>query len=169
VADLCTDWEAAAQPAVEAGIRVVYLRIGVVMSMGGGALAQMLPVFGLGLGGRLGSGRQHVSWVSLDDVVGLAHHALMTDLHGVVNATAPQSVTAAEQARILGAVLRRPAVLPVPAGAISLLLGEMGRELVLASARVHPVRALESGFTFIHPDLESGLRSALGRWRQPGS
>ena len=164
VADLCADWEAAAQPAVEAGIRVVYLRIGVVMDTGGGALAQMLPVFRLGLGGRLGSGSQHVSWVSLDDVVGLVHHALMTDLHGVVNATAPQSVTAAEQARILGTVMRRPAVLPVSAGAVSMVFGEMGRELVLASARVRPARALESGFTFLHPDLESGLRSALGLW-----
>jgi uncharacterized protein (TIGR01777 family) len=164
LAELCADWEAAAQPAVEAGIRVVHLRIGVVMSASGGALPKMRAPFLAGVGGPLGSGRQHVSWIALDDLVGLAHHALMTDLVGVVNATAPQPVTAAEQARTLGAVLHRPALIPVPAFALELLFGEMGRELLLAGARVLPQRALDAGFEFLHPNLESALRGELGKW-----
>lgn len=165
LADVVRHWEAAAQPAVDAGIRTVLLRTGIVQSPDGGSLRLQLPLFKAGFGGRLGSGRQWVSWITLDDLVGLVQHALATDgLAGPLNGTAPEPVTNAEHARVLGRVLSRPAVVPVPSFGPALLLGaEASRETAFASQRVLPERALASGFRFRHPDLESGLRHILGR------
>lgn len=161
--DVCRGWEAATRPASGAGTRVVNLRIGVVLSGRGGALKRMLPPFRLGLGGPLGNGRQFVSWISLDDVIGAIHFALLRgDVEGPVNATAPSPVTNAEFTRRLATVLRRPAVLPAPAFALRLLLGEMGDALLLASSRILPRRLEEAGFEFAHRDVESALRHELG-------
>lgn len=164
LSEVCQVWEQATAAADAAGIRVVHLRTGIVQSPGGGALAKQLSLFRLGAGGRLGSGHQYLSWISLHDEVGAILHALaQPSLRGPLNATAPAPVTNAEHARILGRVLGRPAVLPVPAAALSLLLGtEMAREMLLSSQRVWP-RVLEStGYRFRHPELEGALRDALG-------
>jgi hypothetical protein len=158
------EWEAATEPARAAGIRVVLLRFGIVLSPAGGALARMLPPFRLGLGGPLGSGRQYMSWVAIDDILGAIHHALMTEaLDGPVNATAPNPVTGRAFATALGRVLGRPAMVPVPAPALRLAFGEMADVAVLASARVLPARLQESGYAFRYPDLEGALRFVLGR------
>ncbi|MEW6758343.1 MAG: TIGR01777 family oxidoreductase [Acidobacteriota bacterium] len=163
LSEVCRDWEAAAEPAREAGIRVAHARIGVVLSAAGGALPKMLPPFLAGLGGHVGSGRQFMSWISLDDLVGLLHHLLFSGMDGPVHATAPSPVTSRDFARILGKVLRRPAVLPLPGFAVRALFGEMGEALLLSGARVLPKRALEDGFRFQTPDLETALRVELGR------
>ncbi|HKQ61280.1 MAG TPA: TIGR01777 family oxidoreductase, partial [Candidatus Polarisedimenticolaceae bacterium] len=163
LADVCQAWEQASEPAERAGIRVVRLRIGVVLSGRGGALARMLPPFRLGLGGRIGDGRQVMSWIALDDLVGAIHFALYrAELHGAVNATAPEPVTNAEFAATLGRVLRRPAVVPLPAVVVRGLLGEMGQELLLSGAHVVPGRLEAAGFRFLRPGLESALRHELG-------
>ncbi len=169
LADVVRDWEAAADPAREAGIRTAHVRIGIVQDPAGGALGKVLPLFRLGLGGRLGSGRQWWSWVSRDDVVGILHHALTTpEVEGPINATAPEPVTNAEWTRVLGRVLGRPTVLPVPAlGPKVLLGGELAQELLFTSARVRPRRAEETGYVFRHPDLEGALRFLLGRDQAP--
>jgi hypothetical protein len=165
LADLSQQWEAAADPAVRAGIRVVHLRLGPVMSAGGGALAPVLRLFKTGLGGRLGSGRQPWSWIGIDDVAGAFHHALQTStLWGPVNATAPRPVSNAEFTALLARVLSRPAILPAPAFALRLALGrEMAEELLLTGSRVIPDRLLASGYQFRHVDLEAALRHVLGR------
>lgn len=164
LAEVCREWEAACQPARDAGIRVVNIRIGVVLSPAGGALAKMLTPFKLGGGGPIGNGRQVWSWISIDDLVGSLHHALVNeDLVGPVNAVAPAPVTNAEFTRTLGRVLRRPAVVPLPKFAARLALGEMADELLLASARVRPRQLEESGYRFDHPELEGALRHLLGR------
>jgi uncharacterized protein (TIGR01777 family) len=169
LADTCREWEAAAEPAESAGVRLVRLRIGVVLAAAGGALARMVPPFLLGLGGRLGSGRQYMSWISLDDLVGLIHFLLQTDgVRGAVNAVAPAPLPNAEFVQVLGTVLRRPALLPLPGAAIGLLMGEMGRALLLEGARVLPRRALDAGFRFRHPSLEQALRFELGRFDPSG-
>ncbi len=163
LADLCRDWERAAEPAARRGIRVVHLRFGVVLSKLGGALPRMLTPFRLGLGGRVGTGRQWMSWVALEDVLGAVHFALVHDtMAGAVNVVAPSAVTNGEFARVLGRVLRRPALLPVPAAVLKLVLGEMADELLLAGQRVIPRRLQEAGFRFRHPDLEEALRFELG-------
>lgn len=165
LADVCRDWEAATEPARRAGVRVALPRFGVVLSPAGGALAKMLPVFRAGLGGPLGSGRQWMSWISLEDTIGALHHALLTDeLDGAFNVTGPAPVTNAEFTITLGRVLRRPAVLPVPAAALRLIFGRMADETILASLRVLPERLLASGYRFEHPTLESALRFELGRF-----
>jgi len=162
LADLCRDWEAAAQPAEQAGIRVVHLRFGVVLSADGGALGKMLPLFRLGIGGRLGSGRQWMSWVSLDDVVAAILFCMDTPgLAGAVNVTAPEPVTNAEFTRALGRAVHRPAVLPAPEFALRLAVGEMADEALLSSARVLPARLGEAGFRFAYPDLNAALSAAL--------
>jgi len=162
LAEVCEEWERAAAPARDAGVRVVHLRIGVVLSTAGGALARMLPLFRLGLGGRLGSGRQWVSWITLDDLVRVIRHALSTEsLEGPANAVAPRPVTNRELTRTLGRVLSRPAILPAPAFALRLALGRMADELLLASARVEPHALLESDFEHDHPKLEDALRHVL--------
>jgi hypothetical protein len=164
LADLARDWEAATATAIARGIRVVNLRIGVVLSAQGGALATLLTPFRLGLGGIVGDGTQWMSWIALDDVIGAIHHILATDtLRGPVNAVAPAPVTNAEFTRTLGRVLGRPTLLPLPAFAARLALGEMADELLLTSQRVLPARLESSGYSFRHPTLESALRAALGR------
>ena len=162
--DVCRAWEEAAAPARAAGVRVVHLRIGIVLTTAGGALRQMLPPFRFGLGGPIGSGRQYMSWVTLDDVLGGVLHVLRTaDLDGPVNMVAPEPATNAEFTRTLGRVLRRPAFLPVPAFGARLAFGEMADALLLASARVEPARLRENGFAFGYPALEGALRHVLDR------
>jgi uncharacterized protein (TIGR01777 family) len=162
--EVCTAWEAATAPAWDAGIRVVNLRIGIVLTPAAGALAKMLPPFRLGLGGRLGSGKQWMSWISLDDTIGAIHHAIVSPaLQGPVNAVAPEPVTNAEFTRTLARVLHRPALMPVPAAGLRLALGEMADTLLLASCRVVPAKLQASGYHFRHPTLESALRHLLGR------
>ena len=155
-------WEASAAPARDAGIRVVHLRIGIVLSPAGGALGQMLLPFKLGVGGVLGSGNQYMSWIAIDDVVGIARHALADDaLSGPVNAVAPQAVTNQEFTRTLGRVLRRPTILPAPAFALRIALGEMADALLLASTRVDPAALRAGAFEFEYPELEGALRQLL--------
>lgn len=162
LAEVCRDWERAAEPAVRRGVRVVWLRFGVILSARGGALKSMLRPFRLGLGGVVGSGRQFLSWVSLDDAVGAIRHALArSSVVGVVNVVAPAAVTNREFTRVLGRVLGRPTVLPLPAFAARLVLGEMADALLLSSARVVPRRLEASGYRFRHAELEEALRSAL--------
>jgi uncharacterized protein len=159
---LCLAWEKATQPAAEAGIRVVQLRFGVVLSPQGGALAQMLPVFRAGLGGRLGTGRQWISWILLSDAVRAIELALQTPgLSGPVNLVAPNPVTNLEFTRALGRALHRPAVLRVPAFALRLAFGEMAPATILESERVIPARLSAAGFHFEYPELEAGLRAVL--------
>jgi hypothetical protein len=160
--EVCEAWEAEARAL--AGSRCVQLRLGVVLGTRGGALAQMLLPFRLGAGGRLGHGKQWMSWVALDDAVGAIHHALVTDaLEGPVNVVAPNPVTNAEFTRTLGRVLKRPTIVPVPAFGARLALGELADALLLASTRVLPRRLQQTGYAFAHPTLESALRHQLGR------
>jgi uncharacterized protein (TIGR01777 family) len=162
LAQVCREWEAASDAAARKGIRVVRLRIGMVLSPKGGALARMLGIFRAGLGGRVGSGEQYMSWIALDDLVGVVDHAIRTaSLEGPVNAVSPRPVTNREFAKTLARVLGRPAVLPVPAFAVRLVLGEMADELLLASSRVAPERLLLSGYAFRYPELEGALRHML--------
>jgi uncharacterized protein len=162
LADVARQWENALAPASGAGIRTVMLRIGFILSPHGGGLARMLPPFRMGLGGKVGSGRQWMSWISIDDVVGAIQHALATEsLWGPVNAVAPHPVTNAEFTRTLGRVLGRPTIFPLPAFAACLAFGEMAKALLLASQRVQPVKLQASGFHFHHPELEGALRELL--------
>ncbi len=162
LARVCQEWEAAAAPARERGIRVVHLRFGVILSRSGGALARMLPPFRLGLGGRLGSGTQWMSWIALADVVRLVQAVLGDDrLSGPVNAVAPGAVTNAVFTRALGRALSRPTLLPVPAFALKLLLGEMAEALLLSSTRVRPAQLEGAGFPFVAPAIGPALEQAL--------
>ena len=164
LADLARDWEAATAPAMAMGIRVVNLRIGVVLSAKGGALAAMLTPFRLGMGGVIGDGTQWMSWIALDDIIGAIRHVLERDaLRGPVNAVAPAPATNAEFTRTQGRVLGRPTQVPQPAVAAHHALGEMADELLLTSQRVLPARLEASSYTFRHPTLEGALRAALGR------
>jgi uncharacterized protein (TIGR01777 family) len=163
LADMCHRWEEAAQPAIDAGIRVAYLRFGVVLGVGQGALKQMLPAFRMGLGGRLGDGMQWMSWVGLADVVAAVQFALEhEDLSGPVNVTAPSAVTNAEFTQVLGRILRRPALLAVPAFALRIMFGAMADEALLASARVLPAKLQAAGFKFSMPEINEALRAAVG-------
>jgi uncharacterized protein (TIGR01777 family) len=164
LADVCVQWEDAAAPAVKAGIRTAFLRTGIVLSPRGGALKKLLPIFKLGAGGRMGSGRQWQSWISIDDEIAAIDHLLSSAISGPVNLTAPKPVTQAEFTKILAQVLRRPALLPTPSFGPKLLLGsELANALLFTGQKVLP-RALEAdGFTFAHADLESALRSLLGK------
>jgi uncharacterized protein (TIGR01777 family) len=158
------EWEAAADPAREAGIRVVHPRFGIVLSTNGGALGTTLPIFKLGGGGRIGSGGQWWSWVAIDDVAGAIFHALTTDsVSGPMNVGSPNPVTNAEYTRTLGRLLNRPTVFPLPTPAARLILGQVADELLLASARVEPAKLKETGYEFRYPELESALRHLLGR------
>ena len=164
LAEVCREWEAAARPAAEKGIRVVQLRIGVVLSAAGGALALMLTPFKLGLGGRVGSGQQYMSWIAIDDLAGIIQHALANEsLRGPVNAVAPRAITNREFTKTLGRVLGRPTIFPMPAFAARLAFGQMADELLLASARVEPTRLIASGYKFRTPELEAALRHLLGK------
>lgn len=165
LADVVARWEEAATPASDAGIRVARLRSGVVLSTRGGALKKQLPPFKAGLGGRLGSGRQWLSWISIDDEVRAITHILTTDAaRGAVNVTSPQPVTNAEFTATLARVLKRPALIPTPTAALKLLFGkEMVEEMMLGGQRVLPAALEASGFTFSQPELEGALRDLLGR------
>jgi uncharacterized protein len=162
LADVCAQWEDAAAPAAAAGIRVVTLRTGVVLSRAGGALQKMLPPFRVGVGGPVGSGTQYMSWIAIADVVGAIIHLLNTPaVSGPVNLVAPTAVTNREFARTLGKVLRRPAVVAVPARALRIALGAMADEMLLASTRVRPVRLATSGYHYRYPELEAALRHVV--------
>jgi len=161
--ETCREWEEATQNAWEAGIRVCQMRIGVVLSPKGGALAKMLTPFKMGVGGPLGSGDQYMSWIALPDLVAAIQFALDHDaLHGAVNATAPNPVTNRQFSQALGAELNRPAVMPTPAFAIRLLVGrEMADELLLGGAQIYPRRLEEEGFVFAHPVINQALDAVL--------
>ncbi len=164
LSEVCREWEAAAEPAREAGVRVVHPRFGIVLSTQGGALGRTLPIFKLGGGGKVGSGRQYWSWVSFDDVIGAILYSVETDaLSGPVNVVTPDPPTNAEYTRVLGSVLNRPTFFTAPAPAARAALGGIADELLLASARVEPVRLRETGYSFRHPELEGALRYLLGR------
>jgi uncharacterized protein (TIGR01777 family) len=164
LAELCQQWEAETQPARDADIRVVNLRIGVVLSRAGGALAQMLTPFKLGLGGVIGSGRQYISWIELHDLVRAIQFALSAAaLSGPVNGVAPEPVTNREFTTTLGRVLGRPTVFPMPAVAARLAFGEMADEMLLGGARVVPGALASAGFAFQFPQLEVALRHALAQ------
>lgn len=162
LARLCVDWEAAAAPAREKGIRVVHLRFGLVLSRAGGALPKFLVPFKLGLGGIFGDGRQYMSWLSLDEAVGIIDFALQSDdFEGAVNATSPNPITNREFTSTLSRVLRRPALLPFPKRFVRMIFGEMGEDLLLASQRAVPRRLEAAGYRFRHPDLRSALEVVL--------
>lgn len=160
--ELCQEWEAAAQPAAAMGIRVVHLRLGLVLDRSGGVLARLLPLFRLGLGGKLGSGRQWMSWVALPDVTRAILFAIGNEqVRGAVNGTAPNPVTNEDFTRALAHALHRPAIFPVPAAALRLAFGQMARETMLASARVLPERLTAAGFRFEHEEIGPALGALL--------
>ena len=162
LADVCRQWEAATDPATKEGIRVVHLRTGLVLSRNGGALPKMLLPFKMGLGGKIGSGNQYWSWISVDDLCAAILHCIQADaLHGPVNAVSPSPVTNLEFTKALGHVLSRPTMFPLPAFAARLVLGEMADALLLGSARVEPAKLLSSQFVFRHKKLEETLRLVL--------
>jgi uncharacterized protein (TIGR01777 family) len=163
IAQLCEQWEAATAPAKAAGVRVVRMRTGLVLGRSAMLVQILGTVFRLGLGGRMGSGRQYWPWISLDDEVGAIRHLLTADVSGPVNLTGPAPATNAEFTRELARQVHRPAAIAVPGFAIKLGLGEFGRSSVLAGQRAMPVRLEESGYRFTHPDLPSALRSALAK------
>jgi hypothetical protein len=163
LADLCRAWEEAAEPARKAGIRVVHLRFGVVIGPGG-ALARVIPIFRLGLGGRLGDGRQWMSWIALSDLVASVKFLLASPaLAGPINLVAPNPVTNADFTRALARHLHRPAIFPAPAFILRLALGQMADQALFASARVHPARLLNAGFQFSLPTMDAALAAALGQ------
>jgi uncharacterized protein len=162
VSEVCREWEKATLQASQAGIRVVHLRIGVVLDGEGGALQKMLTPFKLGLGGKVGGGGQYMSWITLEDLIGVIRRAIEDErLRGPVNAVAPGAVTNSEFTKALGHALGRPTIFAVPAFAARLAFGETADELLLASTRVEPARLKEAGFEFKHPEIEGALRSAL--------
>lgn len=165
LANVVRRWEAETQPAIDAGVRTVHLRTGIVLARSGGALARMLTPFKLGIGGRLGSGKQWMSWIALEDEVRAIRHAIESDaLSGPVNATSPHPVTNLEFTKTLGDVLGRPTVLPTPLLPLKLVYGaELVESLLLFSQRVMPTRLEASGFTFAQPVLDGALRSVLRR------
>lgn len=161
LADVVRAWEAAADPAREAGVRVVHLRQGIVLSREGGAVKQMLLPFKLGVGGRVGSGKQWWSWVGMSDVVAAYGHALASDVEGALNVTAPNPVTNHQFTRALGKALRRPAIVPAPGFGIRALFGEMGDTMLLQGQRVLPARLLDVGFEFATPTVDVALEHVL--------
>jgi len=164
LSEVCRQWEAATDAATRKGVRVVHLRTGLVLSAKGGAMAKMLLPFKLGVGGKIGTGRQYWSWISLDDVCGAIIHAIeATGLHGPVNIASPSPVTNADFTTILGRVLHRPTIFPMPAFAARVALGEMADALLLASARVEPAKLVASRFVFRDRELEPTLRRLLSR------
>jgi uncharacterized protein (TIGR01777 family) len=160
--DVCRQWEAATDPATRKGIRVVHPRIGLVLSSKGGALAKMLPPFKMFVGGKVGSGQQYWSWITLDDLCAVILHCIEAGtLHGPVNAVSPSAVRNLEFTKTLGKVLSRPTIFPLPAFAARIALGEMADELLLASARVEPTKLSATRFSFRHKELEPALRAVL--------
>lgn len=169
--EVAQGWEGATEIASQKGIRVLNLRLGIVLWPTGGAIKMMLPPFQLGLGGKLGSGRQIMSWISLKDVIGIIHYAFANpNLKGPVNAVSPHPVTNLEFTKTLGRVLKRPTLFPVPAFAVRLLFGEMGEDLLLSSTRVEPAFLKANVYPFFHPTLEEAFREMFGsppRWKGP--
>jgi uncharacterized protein (TIGR01777 family) len=164
LADVCRDWEAAAAPATQAGIRTVLLRTGIVLSPKGGALKKQLPLFKLGLGGKFGNGKQWQSWISITDEVNAIIHLLTSSVSGPVNLTAPQPVTNTDFTRTLASVVSRPAIVPIPSFGPKLLLGEeLANALLFTGQRVVPSVLSNDGFQFAHPTLESALRALLNK------
>jgi len=162
LADLCRLWEGAAEPAVQAGIRVVHLRFGVVLAPGQGALRQMLPPFRVGLGARLGNGQQWMSWIGMADAIAAVLFAMeRAQLSGPVNVTSPNPVTNAEFTRALAAQLGRPAFLAIPAFILRLMFGQMADDALLASARVQPAKLVGAGFRFSAPEIDAALKDAV--------
>jgi hypothetical protein len=160
--EVCQEWEAATRAAAEAGIRTVLIRTGVVLSAKGGALGKMLPAFKMGVGGRIGDGRQWMSWIDVQDLVGAIHHILKSDLlYGPVNMVAPKPVTNAEFTKTLASVLSRPAIFPVPAPAVKLIFGEMGETVLLGSQRVEPTQLVSTGYPFRFSNLRASLENTL--------
>jgi uncharacterized protein (TIGR01777 family) len=162
LAEVCAQWETATALAVEKGIRVVNARFGIILDTEGGALKKMLPPFRMGVGGKIGSGKQWMSWIALEDVVSALNFALTNgSVRGPVNFVAPNPVTNAEFTKTLGRVLSRPTLFPIPAFGVKLIFGEMGEALLLGGQRVEPVRLSSNGFQFAHPQLEAALSSIL--------
>lgn len=160
--DVCREWEAATQAAAKAGIRTVPMRTGVVLSPTGGALGKMLTPFKMGVGGKIGDGRQWMSWIDVQDMVGAIHHILNSDLlQGPINMVAPKPVSNAEFTKTLGSVVSRPAILPMPAFAVKLLFGEMGQTVLLGSQRVEPTQLVTSGYPFRFSSLRASLENIL--------
>ena len=164
LADVVRQWESAAAPAREAGVRLVHPRMGLVLNPDGGVLAKLLPVFNVGGGGKVGSGAQWMSWIGMHDTVRALEFLMVTDtVHGIVNVCSPNPVTNAQFSHTLGAVLHRPAIATVPEFAVKLMFGEMGEETLLSGQRVNPKCLLGTGFHFDFPDLGSALRHELGK------
>lgn len=162
LAEVCRDWEGATEPARIAGIRVVNVRSGVVLSSAGGALAKMLLPFKMGVGGVVGDGSQYMSWLTVNEAARIYRFAVLhTDLHGPVNAVTPDPVTNTEFTKALGRVLHRPTILPLPAFVARLAFGEMADELLLGSTRVTPARLLAAGYQFQHPEIEAALTASI--------
>ncbi len=162
LADVCVEWEAAANAAMVAGIRTVFMRTGVVLCPKGGALGKMLTPFKMGMGGRIGNGRQWMSWIDVQDMIGAIHHMLKNDLlQGPVNMVAPTPVTNADFTHTLASALSRPAIFPVPGFAVKLAFGEMGETVLLGSQRVEPMQLVSSGYPFRFSDLRSSLMHVL--------
>ncbi len=164
LADVTREWEAAADVLDSTSTRVVKLRIGIVLAPEGGALSKMLLPFKLGLGGKFGSGRQYMSWIAMDDLIGIIHHVIANEsLSGAINAVSPAPVTNLEFTKTLGRVLRRPTIAALPSFVLRMAVGEMADEMLLLSARVIPRELTDSGYEFLYPDLEKALRFVLGR------
>lgn len=164
LAQVCQQWEAATQAAQDCGMRVALLRLGVVLSRTGGALQTMLKPFRMGLGGRIGSGNQFMSWIGLADVIEVIHLVMQNDkIAGPVNLVSPQPVTNAQFTQALGKVLGRPTVFPLPAAVARLVIGEMADALLLTSARVQPKKLIDLGYAFRHPDLDTSLEALIGK------
>lgn len=167
ISDLCDAWERASKGIRKRGIRLVNARIGVVMTPSGGALSKMLPIFKLGLGGRTGQGNQFTSWISMDDVLSGIYHIIKNEsVSGPVNLVSPFPVTNGQLSSILGKILERPVFFDIPERLLKMVFGQMADEILLASTRVHPEKLLNSGFTFLEPDIEQALRNCLGRTHQ---
>ena len=161
--ELCADWEEEAQAAEALGIRCCYLRTGIVLG-NGGALSKMLPPFKFGLGGPMGDGKQYMSWIHMDDLIGIISHIIKTPtVHGPVNGTAPNPVTNKVFATTLGKVLKRPAFIPLPAPVLKFLMGEMGEELLLAGHRAIPKKITDAGYSFIHENLDTALSAVINK------
>lgn len=162
LSEVCREWEMAAQPAADAGIRTISMRTGIVLTPKGAALGKMLLPFKMGVGGRIGNGHQWMSWIDIRDLVGAIHHMIKNDLlHGPVNMVAPKPVTNVEFTRTLASVLSRPAIFPVPAFVVKLAFGEMGETVLLGSQRVEPAQLLGSGYPFRFSELQASLTSLL--------
>jgi len=159
---LCDQWEKATRSAAKVGIRVVHMRFGVVLSEKGGALAKMLPVFKFGLGGSIGSGQQMMSWIALEEIPRIIEHLIDSEnISGAVNFVSPQPVSNCEFTKVLGGVLHRPTVLPLPSFVVKKLFGEMGETLLLGGQKVYPKALIDSGYSFKYPSLEEALKECL--------